>query len=337
MREIDKMKKTTNSAQTRAGDEEHTEPEEPTSVPTGDRSSTALNSPRSQKIGLILTLLSAFTFASKTILVKMSYRYGVDPITVLALRMAFAGSIFGVILAYNVFRGHWDLHLPPRQWVWVILLGVFGYYLSALMDFSGLAYIDASLGRMILFLYPTMVVLLNALLLRQPIKHSVWVALSICYGGILLMMAPNMGGEQKNIWLGSGLVFGSAMLYALYLVAVDRLLKDISAAKFTSLVMCVSCLAVLIHFLVVKDLKSLEVPMPVIINGLVMGSISTVLPIYTLTAGIARIGASKAAMVSMFGPVLTMIMGVGLLGETLLPIQIVGMILVIAGVVRVGK
>jgi len=290
-----------------------------------------------QRAGLALTVLSAFAFASKTVLAKMAYLHGVDAITVLALRMGFAGGIFGAILIYNVAVGKWNLRLPLNQWVWIVILGVFGYYISALLDFSGLMYIDASLGRMILFLYPTLVVIINSVLKRQRIRGSTWLALGLCYGGIFLMLVPNLTGEQNNIWLGSGLVFASALIYAFYLVGVDRLLKDMEPVRFTSLVMCVSCLSVIIHYLLTRNLDGLAVPAPVLLNGFIMGAFATVLPIYALTAGIARIGASKAAMVSMFGPVLTTVMGVMLLDERLIAIQLLGMLLVMAGVWRVGK
>lgn len=107
--------------------------------------------------GFILTVISAFAFASKTVLAKMCYEYGVDAITVLAVRMAFAGAIFGAVLAWNLARGKWRLDFTGRQWLAIVSLGIVGYYGSAILDFTGLMYIDASLGRMILFLYPTLV------------------------------------------------------------------------------------------------------------------------------------------------------------------------------------
>lgn len=291
-----------------------------------------------RQAGFALTTLAAFTFASKTILAKMAYLHGVDAVTVLALRMSFAGVIFASILICNVLRGKWSLRLPPAQWLRIVVLGVFGYYISALLDFSGLVYIDASLGRMILFLYPTLVVIINSLLSRKPVRGSVWLALGLCYGGIFLMLIPNLSAERSNVWLGSGLVFASAVIYAFYLVGVERLLKDIEPARFTSLVMCVSCLSVIIHYLLTRSPQDLmAVPAPVIVNGFIMGAFATALPIYALTAGIARIGAPLAAMVSMSGPVLTLIMGVMLLGERLTAIQLAGMLLVMAGVWRVGK
>lgn len=291
-----------------------------------------------QRLGFILVLISAFAFASKTILAKLCYQYGADPITVLAIRMAFAGAFFGGVLALNLISGNWTLKFTRRQWLWAVILGLCGYYVSSFLDFSGLVYVDAYLGRMILFLYPTLVVVINSFINRSPVSSATWLALGLCYGGIILMMVPNLGAESNNIWLGSALIFMSALVFALYLVGVDRLLKSIDPARFTSLMMSISCLGVLTHFFITRDISSLSsVPRPVFIYGFIMGLFSTVLPIYTLTMGISRIGASKAAMISMMGPVLTTVMGIVVLDERLTPIQIAGMALVMAGVWKVGR
>jgi len=292
----------------------------------------------SERAGFLLTVVAAFAFASKTILVKLAYRYGVDAVTILTLRMAFAGGIFALILAWNLIKKNWTLGLSGRQWLWALVLGVCGYYLSALLDFSGLVYVDASLGRMILFLYPTLVLIMNSFLRHQPVRAQVWLALSICYGGIFLMMITGLKDDSSNLLLGSLMIFGAALVYAFYLVGVDRLLKSIDPMRFTSLVMCVACLSVIIHYLLTRDLKDLwQAPAPVFINGALMGAFATVLPIYALTAGISLLGASRAAMVSMIGPVLTLIMGAVVLDEHLSLVQFVGMFMVIAGVWRVGK
>jgi len=291
-----------------------------------------------EKSGFILVLAAAFAFAAKTVLVKMAFLYGVDAITALTLRMSFAGLIFGGILVYNVYRKTWSLKLSGRQWLAVVLLGFCGYYLSSFLDFSGLVYIDASLGRMILFLYPTLVVLMNARLKRQPVKSTTWLAIGLCYGGIFLMLLPNLGGEQKNVWLGSSLVFGAAFCYSFYLIGVERMLKSINPTFFTSLALCVSCLCVLGHFFLTHPAEDLwSAPAPAVFLGFLMGAFSTVFAVYAMTAGIARIGASRAALISMIGPVLTFLLGAVLLDERLTVLQIAGMFVIILGVSRVGK
>ncbi len=287
--------------------------------------------------GYLLILVAAFAFASKTVLAKMIFQYGVDAVTALALRMAFASSIFGGILAYNLIRKNWRLDLSQRQWFWAFTLGICGYYLSSLLDFSGLVYVSASLGRMILFLYPTLVVLINSFLNRRPVSLTTWLAMATCYSGIVMMMLPDLSSNQPNIWLGSALIFTAAFCYSWYLIGVERMLKSIDPMLFTSLALCFSCLGVLTHFFMTHQPEELLVPLPAMVNAAVMGAFATVLPIYAMAAGIARIGASKTALISMIGPVLTLLMGYFLLDERISFLQLAGMALVIAGVSRVGK
>jgi drug/metabolite transporter (DMT)-like permease len=289
-----------------------------------------------QRLGVILTLAAATGFALKTILAKLAYGYGVDPVTLLTLRMAVGGSCFLSILLYNTLgTRRWSLSLGRRGWLVVAVLSFFGYYLSSLLDFSGLVYIDANLGRMILFLYPTMVVLLNSAVKRQKISGYTWLALVLCYLGILLMLVPNLGPGQNDFAKGCLLIFASALTYALYLVGVDRYFKTDNIVMFITIIMVLSAIFIMIHFLLTHNIFSLSVPVPVYLLALLMGIFSTVLPGYAISAGIAMIGASKAATISMVGPVITLALSYLILGETIGPIQVVGMVLVILGVSRV--
>ena len=288
-----------------------------------------------ERLGLLLSVLASLGFAGKTVLAKLAYQHGVAPVTLLAVRMAFAGAVFGGVLGYNLARKRWTLGLTGRQWPAVAALGVFGYYLSALLDFSGLQYVDATLGRMILFLYPTLVVLLNAGLRRQAVRSGVWAALALSYSGLALMMAPRLGGPQADFRLGSALIFSGALTFAVYLVGLERLLQTAgSIARLTTLILCVSCLAVVGHFLLTHPVTDLLVPAPVLIHGALMGLLSTVMPIYAMTAGIALIGANRAVLIGLLGPVLTFALGYFLLDERLTPLQFSGMALIIAGVWR---
>ena len=285
--------------------------------------------------GLLLALLAALGFAGKTILAKLCYNYGADPLTVLAVRMAFAGPVFAGILFFNLTRKRWTLDLTLRQWLWVAPLAFFGYYLSPLLDFSGLKYVDATLGRLILFLYPTLVVLASAALARRRPPLRVWLALALGYGGLGLMMAPRLGGPDFT--LGCALIFSAALTFAFYLVVMEKIFKTVNVPLFTSIVMSLSCLAVLVHFSLTRPLVSglAATPAPVLFYGAVMALFSTVLPVYAMNIGIARLGADRASIVGMLGPVLTFGLGFFLLGERLTLVQFFGMILVILGVSRV--
>jgi drug/metabolite transporter (DMT)-like permease len=196
--------------------------------------------------------------------------------------------------------------------------------------------VDATLGRLILFLYPTLVVLAGAALARRRPPLRVWLALALGYGGLGLMMAPRLGGSQADFRLGCALIFSAALTFAFYLVAMERIFKTVNVPLFTSVVLSLSCLAVLIHFSLIRPLVSglASAPAPVLFYGAAMGLFSTVLPVYAMNAGIARLGAGRAALVGMLGPVLTFVFGFFLLGERLTPVQFFGMMLVIFGVSR---
>lgn len=292
-----------------------------------------------QRLGFLVTIFAAFAFASKTILAKLCYQHGVDPVTVLMLRMLFAAAICGGILAVNLLRGRWKLSYTWRQWAFIALLGSGGYYGAAILDFSGLVYVDANLGRMILFLHPTFVVVINSFLKKKPVPGATWLALALCYAGIGLMMQPGiMSHQSANIWLGSAMIGTAAVTYAFYLVGVERLLNIIEPLCFSSVVMCVTFLCVLVQFLATRSIDVIiNAPQPVLVYGFIIGSFSTAMPVYAFTYGVSRIGSSQASMISMVGPVLTLLMGVGLLGESVNIVQGLGMALVMLGVWRISR
>lgn len=287
-------------------------------------------------------ILSAVGFATKAIFVKLAYRHGVDAITLLALRMLFAQAFLVVFwLARASRRAATDASAGPRlarRDLWRLIgLGLLGYYLSSLLDFLGLTYISAALERLILFLYPTLVVLFSALLLGRGISRRTWIALAACYLGIALVVGGDLGAPVHHLWLGVGLVFASTITYSLYLVGHGELVRRLGPLRVSDLVTTASSTAVVLQFLVMRPLSVLAQPAPVLGYAAVMGLVATILPIYLLAAGIARIGAGRAAMLSSVGPVVTIALGVLVLGERLAPMQVVGAACVIAGVTLVAR
>ncbi|MDR2612881.1 MAG: DMT family transporter [Deltaproteobacteria bacterium] len=290
------------------------------------------------RLGALLTMAAAFCFAGKTVIAKLAYREGMDPLSLLCLRMIIAGSVFAGVLSANTFRGKWrPWALRPARWALVAALGLFGYYLCSYLDFQGLFYIDASLGRMILFLYPTLVVIINSAAARTPADPRTWTALGASYLGLLLMMAPHLTAPGPGFLKGCGLVFLSALIYAFYLTGVDRYFGRSQMPMLISLTMMVSVAAVLIHYAAARGFHGLSrFSGRAYLYVLLLGLFATVLPIYAMSAGIALIGASKAAMYNMMGPIMTMAMGTALLGERLGPLELIGAALIILGVSRVG-
>lgn len=279
--------------------------------------------------GLALAVAGSVLFSGKAIVVKLAYRYHVDPLTVIALRMVFAAPFF-VVSYWWAARG-----APPltrKDHGKLIVLGVLGYYLASYLDFLGLQHVTAALERLILFLNPTIVLLISAFFLSKRIRRLDWLALAIAYAGIVLAFWHEVRLEGGRIGLGSALVFGSAVCYALYLVIGGELVKRLGAIRLTSYAMCVSSAAVILHFLVMNPWRSLQQPVPVYWLSLLNATVCTVLPVFATMLAIERIGAGRASMAAMVGPVATIGLAFVFLGEPVSGWQLAGTGLVLAGV-----
>jgi drug/metabolite transporter (DMT)-like permease len=215
-----------------------------------------------QITGVTLALLAAIAFSAKSILVKLAYAERVDAVTLLALRMAFSVPFF-VVAAWWVRAGQDDVELTGKDKLMVVWLGLVGYYLASLLDFLGLQYINVGLARLILFLYPTMVTLIAAWWLRQRISPAAILALIVSYAGIALVFLHDVQTLQRDVVLGSALVFGSALAYAIFLVGSPALIHKMGATRFTAYVMLVSCMASVLQFVLTHPLADLHLPMRV--------------------------------------------------------------------------
>ncbi len=289
------------------------------------------------RIGLLCAVLAAVGFSGKAILVKLAYRHGVDAETLLALRMAFS-------LPFFVAMGWMSAHpkvarLTRRDWAWLFGLGFLGYYLASYLDFLGLRYISAALERLILFVYPTLVVLLAALLFGQRITHRVLSALTLCYAGIALAVAHDwrLAGSTRDLALGSALVFGSALSYALYLLGNGRVVSRIGTMRVTAVASVIACLLALGQFLLMRPVTTLVQPCPVYGLALAMALFSTVLPVWLLSEAIRRLGAGQVALTGSLGPVVTLLLAWLLLDEPLGVAQLAGVALVITGVAVMAR
>ena len=292
-------------------------------------------SSRSKITGTLFALVAAIGFSAKAIMVKLAYIDAVDAITLLALRMAFSLPFF-LIVASMENRNTRSQALTAKDKLAVIGLGLTGYYLASYLDFLGLQYISAGLERLILFLYPTMVVLISALVFKHRIMRSVLFALLISYAGISLVFLHDMQVLQHNAPLGSLLVFGSALAYAVYLVGAGQSIQRIGATRFTAYVMTVACVACLVQFAVMHAVTDLNLSSRVYGLSMTMAVFSTVLPAFLLAAAMRRIGSMHTSMIGSIGPVSTIFLAYVFLGERLSPIQIIGSILVLMGVFMIS-
>jgi drug/metabolite transporter (DMT)-like permease len=286
--------------------------------------------------GPLFAVLGVLGFSFKAILIKLAYAWHpVDAVTLLALRMIFSAPFF-VAMAWWATRGA-TRPLARRDWIGVVWLGFVGYYLASLLDFLGLQYISAALERLVLFLYPTMVVLLSAAWLAKPVTRRTVAALLLSYGCILLVFVHDLrvGGDARALWTGGTLVFGSAFLYAVYLVGAGGIIARVGSARFTSFAMLASTVFVLAQFLLTRSTDALAVPASIYGISLAMAVFSTVLPTWLVAEAIRRIGANASSLVGSLGPVFTIGLGATILGEPVHAIQLAGAALVLVGVTLV--
>lgn len=288
--------------------------------------------------GFLITLIGSILFSTKAIIVKVAFaNTSMDAITLLMLRMTFSLPFY--IGAIWFARQEALPPLTTRQWLGVIGLGLFGYYLSSMFDFVGLQYVTAGLERLILFLYPTFAVLINTFVFKQPVIRTQKIALLLTYTGIGIAYLGELNIDIANpnfLW-GSFLIFLCSITYSIYIVGSGRMIPTVGATRFTAYAMLAATAGVFAHFIlrggtwqVVKEATSH------VGYGLLLAIIATVLPTFMMSNGMKRIGSNNVAIISAVGPVSTIIQAHFILGEKIFPAQIMGTLLVIMGVILIG-
>lgn len=293
---------------------------------------------RQELFGLTLVLLGALGFSSKAIIIKLAYSASanVDAITLMSLRMVFSLPLFLLVACWHN-RNPNVMPLKPKQWLMVSLLGVLGYYLSSYLDFTGLYYISAGLERIILFLYPTFVVLFTALIYKRAIKLTTALALMLCYAGMILIFIEQLSLDSTDIVFGSSLVLLSALIFAFFTMGSGVMTHSIGSTRFTAYTMSIAGIATLIHFAASHPINLIELPSKVYYLALFMAVFATVIPAFFMNAGIRRIGAGPAAIISTTGPIGTLILAFFILRETITVNQLAGTLLVLTGVYVIGR
>jgi drug/metabolite transporter (DMT)-like permease len=286
-------------------------------------------------LGALLALLAALGFSLKAIFVKLAYPYGVDAITLLALRMGFALPVF---LWVGLSARRAGGKLSAGDWGRLCLLGCLGYYGASILDFWGLEYISAGLERLILFTYPTLTILIGVFFQGKTFSRREAIAVALCYCGIGFAFIHDLGlGDARDVWIGGGLVFASSISYALYLSGSGPMIARLGALRFSALAMLVSSAVTLAHFAISHPLTAFIQPLPVYGWGLAMAVFATIVPVFAQSAAIRRLGAGRAALFGMVGPLLTIGFGWWLLNEAISLAQMIGAALVLAGILIVSR
>ena len=279
--------------------------------------------------GLALAVTASVAFSGKAIIVKLAYRYGVDAVTLIMYRMLFALPLF-MLMAWWGGRG--KPALSREQWTSVFWLGLSGYYLASFLDFVGLQYVSASLERLVIYLNPTLVLMVGWLLYRQAISRRQMLAMAVSYAGVFLMFGNELGREGASVGFGMLMVFLGALSYAWYLVHSGRLVHQLGSLRLVGLATSIACLLCLAQFLLLRPLSAAEVAAPVIGLSLVNALFCTAVPVLLVMMAIERIGAGLAAQLGMVGPLVTVALGVLVLDEAFNVWVVAGTTLVLVGV-----
>ena len=273
-------------------------------------------------------------FSTKAIFVKLAYRHDVDALSLLMLRMLFALPLFLVLGIWQNTSTEGGSEIIKRYKWRLIGLGLLGYYIASYFDLKGLELIDASLERMILFLYPTVVVFLSFLIYKVQIKRSQVIAICIGYLGMYLVFQGNAGSHaSKSVLEGSLLVLISTITYSLYLVGTGELSKKLGSVIYNSITMTIAALAIIIHNTIFHGFNLFDFTPPVYLYALAISIISTVIPSYLIVEGIRIVGANHSSILGFVGPVSTIILAIVILGEQISAVQAVGSMVVFGAVV----
>ena len=288
--------------------------------------------------GFLITILGAVFFSTKAIFVKLAFHAtGIDAVTLLTLRMLFSLPFY-LVAAWLGSKKESAISLEKKQWFFLILLGIFGYYLSSLFDFIGLQYVSAGLERLILFLYPTFSVLINTYLYKSKLNSMQLIALVLTYMGIGIAYLGEMkiDTSNPNFYFGSFMIFLCAITYSFYLVGTGRMIPKVGVTRYTAYAMLAATVGIFIHFMVSKKVEDIPFTHTLIGYSIALALIATVLPSFMMSTGMKMIGSNNVSIITSIGPVSTIIQAHFFLAEHITIYQIIGTMLVIIGVLLIG-
>ncbi|WP_158849871.1 DMT family transporter [Algibacter sp. L1A34] len=282
--------------------------------------------------GIAIGVLGIVLFSSKAVMVKLAYNYNVDAISVLLLRMLFSFPFY-VVIAILYRNKNNGVEVKKADYKWLLFFGFVGYYLASYFGFVGLTYIKASLERIILFLYPTIVILLNRVFLKQAISKIQAIAIGLTYIGIIIAFSEEVNVSGSEAYLGGFFILLSAITYASYLVGSGWLIPRFDVVKFTAYAMLVSCVCVFIHYGFIGEMDVFGFPWQVYGLGFLIAIFATVIPSFLVSLSIKMISSSNFAIVAGIGPISTIILASIFLNESLTMLQVFGALIVIGGIV----
>jgi len=283
-------------------------------------------------IGTMLALSGTLLFSTKSIFIKQAYAFSIDPVSLMFLRMAM--SIPFYLIIYLFYSGT-AIKMNLKEFFLVCITGCIGYYIASYLDLTGLLYISASFERVILYTFPTIVLLLSVVFFKHRINRHEIAALAFSYAGLMIIYFQDFSTQGNLVTQGALLVFASAFAFAIFVVASGQLIARVGAIRFTSFSMLSASVAIAFHYTfssTQRETGLYDFPSEIYILAFILALFCTVLPSYLINMGIQRIGAAQSAIISTISPVFTIILAIIFLNETSTLFHLVGFTFVIGGI-----
>ncbi|WP_416306944.1 DMT family transporter [Neptunicella sp. SCSIO 80796] len=281
---------------------------------------------------VLLALAGTFMFSMKPILIKQVYLLGVDSSQLIALRMLFAAPLYFAVGLYLWQKNPLARSLYITKMPVILGLGILGYYVASYLDLMALQYISAQLERVVLFCFPTIVVLLSRWVFKTPMPRNIWLILGLSYAGILLIFGHDMATLGHDVLLGTLLVFIGAVSFAVYTLWSKPLIAQVGSLMFTCIAMLSASIVILIHFSLTHSISALNVGNQALLLTLLIAIFATVVPSFLVAEAISRMGPERTSVVGTCGPVITSVVAVFWLGEAFTLFHLAGLSMVMLAV-----
>ena len=287
------------------------------------------------RTGLIFAIIGTACFSVKSIFIKLAYQHGASPVMLMALRMLFALPFYLVAIAY--IESKTEQRIKKADAFQILIAGFLGYYLASLLDFIGLTMIDATIERLILYTYPSFVLLFSFFLKRHSLNRYFVIGAIVTYSGMIVLLGGNGFVLSEQSLFGGGLVLMSAISYALYLVMAEGTIPRVGGSRFNAYAMTVSCILILSQHVLTADIVFPDVSLPILGYGALLAIVSTVIPSFLVIAGLSKIGASQTAVLGMLGPFITIFASMLILSESMTAQQWIGATAIMCGILIVSR
>lgn len=275
--------------------------------------------------GFLLVILSAAAFGTLAIFARWADDAGADGVTTLFFRFALSAVVMVSVLLLR--REAWPRGANLAR---LMLMGGAGYFGQSLCYVTAIQYAPAGLVALLLYLYPTFVTILSAIFLKEKLTRTKIIALVLASVGTALTVAPQEGAAGSEQWIGIGLAVLAAAIYSVYILVGTQVMKRVSVVQSSSVIMTSAA----VSFGLAMAVNGPQ--LPTAFSGwaaiLAIVIISTLLPILLFLDGLNRIGPVNASMLSTLEPVVTVLLAVWLLNETLRPVSLLGGALILAAV-----